>query len=849
MRKWKMVLIGIAFLMLGGIAAGCSRSVEMSAGEQMTTLPKSKHLQAAFTDARLSAMKGIVDNGSLRLFIDETTAEIAVVDKRSSEIWRSNPEDRESDTIATGVNRDMLSAQSRISFYNSLGQSSSVNTFSDSAALGQVAYEPIENGIRVTYQFGKYEPSVDDMPKMLSKERLEEITSKLEAGGKRALVIAYREDKETGLYSRNDGSLKGLQLQRALEAFRLAGYTEEDLERDIAELSLDQTRPTPRIFMMAIEYTLDGNTLVAKIPSSSIHHSPNYPINQVTVLNYFGAGSAKEQGSLFVPDGSGALIHFNNGKSTYPVYQQEVYGRDLTNDKTDYLVRDQKIRLPVFGIIKERGAFLGVIEQGAASALINADVNGRLNSYNFVYPTFYYRHKDDVTLNAGSQQRSLPKFQEKPMETDYVVRYAFLSGDEASYEGMARYYQRYLADRELLAPPAPTAGSADENIPFYLQLIGSINTQKHMLGIPYRAQLPLTTLEEAQTIVSELQERQISNVRIQYSGWFNGGVGQAVPSKVKVDSAIGGASGLERFRAFAKQSGVSFFPDVALLNFSNTDGLSTSGDASRRLTGDPAYIYPLDQALNRRDRTRTPAYLLSPAKLGKVTEGLLGGLQRLQMDSISLRDLGDQLNSDFRKGKTVDRVETEAVATAALRSIQSSGLRIMVDGGNAYALPYATDVTNVPMSNSGFKLEDEAIPFYQMVVRGYSDYTGSPYNLSTYTNPRQYLLKCLEYGAHPYFTWTYEQNAAVKETEYDYFYSVQYKEWIDLAQQLYGEMNEVMKQAQGKGIVSHEKLADGVYKTGYENGFYVIVNYNAAPVTAGGVTIEAEGFTTGGERS
>lgn len=846
MRKWKMVLIGIAFLMLGSFAAGCSRSVEVSADEQMVTLPESKRLQASFTDARLSAMKGIVDSGNLQLYIHETTAEIAVVDKRNGEIWRSNPAERESDVIATGINKDMLSAQSRLSFYNSLGQSSSVNTYTDSAALEQTAYERIENGVRVTYQLGRYEPSVDDMPKMLSKERLEEINGKLDAGGKRALVIAYREDKESGLYVRNDGSLKGLQLQRALQAFQTAGYTDEDLERDIAELNLEQTKPVPRIFMMSLEYMLDGDTLVAKIPASSIYHSPNYPINQVSFLNFFGAGGPNEQGSLFVPDGSGALIHFNNGKASYPVYQQEVFGRDLTMDNTDFLVRDQKIRMPVFGIIKERGAFLGIIEEGAAAALINADVNGRLNSYNFVYPTFYYRHKDDVTLNAGSQQRSLPKFQEEPMKTDYVVRYAFLSGAEASYEGMARYYQHYLTDRQLLPQAADRTG---EDIPFYLQLIGSINTQKHMLGVPYRAQVPLTTLEEAKDIVTELQERNISNLRINYSGWFNGGVGQSVPTKVKVDRVIGGAAGLESFRAFAQQSGVSFFPDVALLNFANTDGLSTSGDVSRRLTGDPAYIYPLDQALNRRDRTRTPAYLLSPGKLGMVTEGLLGGLQRLELDSISLRDLGDQLNSDFRKGKTIDRMEAEAVATAAFRSFQSSGLRMMVDGGNAYALPFATDVTNAPMSNSRFKLEDEAIPFYQMVVRGYSEYTGAPYNLSTYTNPRQYLLKCLEYGANLYFTWIYEQNSAVKETEFDYFYAVHYKEWIDLAEQLYGEMNEVMKQAQGEPIVLHEKLAEGVYKTGYGNGFYVIVNYNATPVTAGGVTIEAEGFATGGERS
>lgn len=846
MRNLKTMLLGIALIWLTGITAGCSSPVEVFSDAPDMELPQGERLTAAFTDARLPGMKGIADNDRLQLYVQDETAEIAVIDKSSGEIWRSNPAERDSDAIAAGVNKDMLSAQSRISFFNLLGQNSSVNTYTDSIAFNQAAFEPVPEGVRVTYQFGRYEPSVDDMPQMLSRERFEEITGELDSGGQRALIIAYREDKDLDLYVRNDGSLRGLQLQRALAAFEAAGYTEEDLERDIAENNLDQTKPVPRIFMLAVEYTLDGDSLIAKVPVDSIQHSPDYPINQFSLLNFFGTGGAEETGSLFVPDGSGALIHFNNGKTNYPAYQQVVFGRDLTMDNTDFLTRDQKIRMPVFGMIKENGAFLGIIEQGASAAVINADVSGRLNSFNFVYPSFYYRNKDDVTLSAGVQQRSLPRFQEEPMKTDYVVRYAFLNGNDASYEGMAGYYQQYLANRQLLTQ-APD--DTNEDIPFYLQLVGSINKQKHALGVPYRALVPLTALDEAKVIVSELQERNIGNIRLKYTGWFNGGVEHSVPSKISVDDAIGGRRALSEFMAYSSEAGVSFFPDISLLSFSNTSGFSTSGDAARRLTGAPAALYPIDQAINRRDRTRTPSYLLSPRKAGDVADSMLDDLQRLQVGSISLRDLADYLNSDYRRGRHLDRTESETLSIQALRSLHEEGLRMMADGGNAYALPYVTDITNAPISNSHFKLEDESIPFYQMVVRGYIDYTGAPYNLSTYTNPRQYLLKCLEYGSHIYFTWTYEQNSAVKDTEYDYLYAVHYREWIDLAWQMYDELNEVLGHVKGQRIVSHEKMDDGVFKTEYENGFYVIVNYNASSVTVDGVTIEAESFATGGEQS
>ena len=42
----------------------------------------------------------------------------------------------------------------------------------------------------------------------------------------------------------------------------------------------------------------------------------------------------------------------------------------------------------------------------------------------------------------------------------------------------------------------------------------------------------------------------------------------------------------------------------------------------------------------------------------------------------------------------------------------------MVDRGNAYALPYADAIVNLPTSSSGYSLVNASIPFYQMVIHG-----------------------------------------------------------------------------------------------------------------------------------
>lgn len=837
-----LVTIGLA---LPGCSGSTGPANELGQTDALT-FPEGRTLAASFTDSRLSGMKGVAESDRLQLFVNDQTAEIAVLDKKNGTIWRSNPPDRDADPIASGVNKDLLSAQTRIIFYNMYGQVSSVNSYTDSVAHQQMAFEMIPDGIRVTYQFGKADKTIDNMPQMISKARFEELLGRLDRTNQRALVIAYKEDAEKGVYVRNDGALKGFQLQRALDALEAAGYTEEDLMQDIAENQLNQTLPIPRIFRLSMEYILDGDSLVVKVPVSSIHYPENYPVNSITLLDFFGAGGPDEQGSLFVPDGSGALIHFNNGKSIYPAYQQDVYGQDLTLENTDFLAKDEKIRLPVFGVIKKDGAFLSIIEQGASVARINADVSGRLNSYNYVYPSFYVLNKDEVTLRASDQRRRLPKFQEEPMKTDYVVRYVFLSGEEASYQGMAKYYQQYLAERGML--PQKNDDS-NKDVPFYLQLIGSIDKKKHVLGVPYQALEPLTTLKEAEMILEELKKRNIRNINLKYAGWFNGGLNHQVPKTISVDRAIGGTKGLADFLAFVKQEGIAFYPDIALLSVNSPSGFRESKEAARRLTEEPAAVYPMDQALNRRDRDRTPSYVLSPRLVGNYVDAMLEDLADLEIDSLSLRDLADQLNSDYRKNRLIDRTESEGISVQAMKRLREQGLNLVADGGNAYALPYLSTITNAPLSSSRFKIEDEEIPFYQMVIRGYLDYTGAPFNLSTYTNARQYMLKCLEYGANLYFTWIYEPNYKVKDTEYDDLYAVHYREWIDLAEDLYHEVNEVLKHVKGQRIISHKKLADGVFKTLYENGYFVIVNYNDSSVTADGWTIEAESFVTGGERS
>ncbi|WP_366296034.1 DUF5696 domain-containing protein [Paenibacillus sp. AN1007] len=841
----------VSSLLLSGCQFSPSTATRETAADvsqvETPSLPPGEKLKSAFSDTRIPGMIGIARNDALQLFINEETAEIAIVHSQSGQIWRSNPADREKDGAAAGINKDLLSSQSRLSFFNSSGQSSMVNSYTDSTRHKQVSYEALPSGVRVHYQFGSTERSIEDLPVKISKERFEQnLLAKLDKSGERALKVGYAEDKDEGVYVRIDKAMQGLQLTRALKAFEDAGYTEEDLAKDHAEHGIEHERSGPRLFMLTMEYELDGDQLRVRVPASGIHFPEEYPINTISVLEYFGAGGSKEEGAMLVPDGSGALIHFNNGKLQYPSYQQDIYGPDLTMKVREAGSNESKARLPVFGVIRPEGAFLGIIEEGDAVAVVNADISGKLNSYNNVYPSFYVVNKSDITLQSSDMVRTLPKFQNKPTSSDFVVRYAFVGAEQASYSGLASVYREYLQQTGGL--PELKAGNEQTGIPFYLKLFGGMATRQHMLGIPYNSTEALTTFEEGKAILSKLSEKNVSNIQLRYAGWFNDGLHHRLPDSIKVDGVIGGKKGMKEFSAYTSEAGIGFYPDVAVLNVQSKKGFRPSSEASRTLTQEPAILYPMDPALERRAKDLTASYVLSPNEITDVTTGMLKDMKALQVEGISLKDMAEQLNSDMNPKKLLDRTQALDTIRQALDQIKQQTGSIVAEGGNAYALPYVTGLTDAPMSSSRFKLEDEEIPFFQLVVHGSVAYTGSPYNLSTYTNARQYVLKLIEYGASPYFAWFNAPNHVVKETDYNNLYAANYEQWIDLASDIYNEVSQVNQPFTGKPMISHETLAEGVFRTMYEGGGYVIVNYNDAPVNVENHTVEALSYVTGGEQ-
>ncbi|WP_339203707.1 DUF5696 domain-containing protein [Paenibacillus sp. FSL K6-3182] len=821
-------------------AAYMKMTTELEAGAAIKEMPDSSK--------GVPGMQLVADNSELSLYYSAETTEVAVRDKRQGQIWYSNPPNRSEDAIASGFEKEILSSQLTVLFRDSIGTLDTFTNFTESIANKQFTAESIENGIRITYTIGDTSIGVDALPRYISKVRLEEkVLSKLDAPTAKYVGLRYypKADNKEVLERLDAQVSKPLVLSKMTAAFVKAGYSDEDLAFDNEENGVagggESSKPN---FVIPLEYRIDGGSLVASVPVNQVKESGGYQIRSIEMLNFFGAADKENEGYMFVPDGTGSLIHLNNGKVKEEQYVQRVYGLDPNDNSYRRGQVSESARMPVFGMKAGSAAWFAVIEEGDAVASIAADISGKKNSYNYIHSSYSLRGEDELELYTGSKIQEIQLLSEEIYKGDIQIRYSFLSGDKASYSGMAELYRNRLVAENKLQPLKD-----DDRLPFYLDILGTVDKRKSFLGVPYSSVVSMTSFEQASQMAEQLKSDGVDRLLMRYTGWFGNGVNHQTPVKLKVDSELGSKSSFIKLANQLEQSGGMLFPDVAFQQIYHDDGgFVPSSDASRFVTREEAELYPYNRALNRMDMLLGSYYLLSPAKLPYFVDTFMKKYDSLGMRGISLRDLGNVLSSDFRTSRVIQRETAKKIVEDELSKVDERVDQTMLTGGNAYVWPYADHLINVPTSSSGFVLTDEEVPFYQMVIHGYVDYAGGAINLEDEQDIQQQLLRSVELGSAPHFSWSYEPSSKLKFTHFDKLFSTHYKDWYDQALSMYKEANDVLSGVRNAQMVKHILHQEGVVEMQYSNGKSIIVNYTDKQVSINGNKVEAQNYWVGGER-
>ena len=473
--------------------------------------------------------------------------------------------------------------------------------------------------------------------------------------------------------------------------------------------------------------------------------------------------------------------------------------------------------------------FLAIVTEGDSLTEITTASGGILNKYFATSINVFPRPKDTYPLDGISVSGLTATWTvetDKKYTGNYRIKYIMMDDEDATYVNMAALYRDYLEKNGKLVK-----SEREEDIELYIETFGSIGTTEKIVGVPVKVKKPLTTFDNAKTMIDELNADGMTNLSIKYKGWANGGLSATAPTKAKVEKTIGGKKGLEELVSYASKKGAKIFPDydfVYVSHFARFDKFDIKKDSVKTVDNRSAVHRSYDPVyqsfLNDRD------LMISPAKISTFYGYFKEDFAKFKTGTISLGTLGSDLNSDHNKDNSLNREDSKERVEEFLNEVKNDGYQIMVNMGNAYTLPTATDVLDVPLDSSNRYVASEAIPFVGMVYHGYKNFAGSAINLAgDYSNS---IMKTIENGASLYFLLSY-QNASILKTseEYNQYYSIRYDIWYDDMVETYKLVNKILSPVQNSLIVSHSYIDYRVAEVIYDNGVTFVLDYNDSLVT------------------
>lgn len=609
----------------------------------------------------------------------------------------------------------------------------------------------------------------------------------------------------------------------------------------IGGIRVDYTFPAVGI-TVPVEYKLDNGNFYATVLVNEIKEEAidgeEYVLIDVTVLPVFGAGNWETEGYLLVPDGCGALVKFNNGVSLSSDYTSMIYGEDMSIVADSQITYTENIRLPVFATLIGQDALMGIVTQGDAAASITI-VNGNERcGYNAISSVFHYRVMQAQYNLFNKRKINMVAEPEYGYDT-YEVCYSELAGDDADYIGVAAKYREYLVAGKGLT-------KQDTTPTFHLDAVGGFEQAATFLGvIPYTQRVALTTYDECQEILEGLKAEGMDSISLRYLGWSNNGLeNKKLPKAASPLSSLGGKKAFSSLQDYVQSVGITLYTDVDLLSFQKSgNGVSARKNGIRSVFGKVVYQkkYMLSTYVSQLGTDVTA--LLSPEKISWAGNRYLTSLQKQNISAVSLSTLGEYCYSNFYEDNEQYRSTFPKKVAEVLQAYKDAGVKMSFDGGNAYVLPYASLITNVPTHSSGYDFFDQDVPFYQAVLHGYIPYTTESVPQSS--DPEQTYLSAVETGTELLYIGIHEDASELFDTDYNYLYGSTWSLWKDKAVSQYNAYMPLLKEIHDQTIVGHRELAEDVYLTEYENGIQVAVNYGDKAVTVQGVEIPAKGFCKG----
>lgn len=588
-----------------------------------------------------------------------------------------------------------------------------------------------------------------------------------------------------------------------------------------------------------LDVTIDSNSVLFSMPLNEIEEDEErdnpLKVLDVQINPYFGSAHSNEEGFILVPDGSGAVIKFNNRRSSEP-YQQYVYGRDPSIIPVKKKTVTQRVSLPVFGLSREGAGFISVMEDSAARGIIKAETSGQVTDYNAVSASCIVRDFDSFSFRERTgTPRSINIFEKtltENIEETFAVRYIFLEEGKNNIAGMAEAYRDYLIEHEKF--PYETT---EQDPALLLNFIGASTKKLPKAGIPVNREVPFTTFEEAENIIEEYKSRGIENIIVKYDGWIKGGVLGEYPQKPSPSKELGGNKEFKKLLSYLEENNIQLYASADFVNLYKQDARHLKELTVNHAMNHSAVKIPDFRLSTFTDEKNSadayPYYILRPLVTADEYRNFMKSFEKKYHDykiGIAPDSIGNEVSSDFDSKKGTSR--TTAVKTFSSLLEESSSRKIMLSQPNDYALAYTSYACDLPVSSSMFDIENYSVPFYQMVLKGYIPFSNIPQNRNTVL--RNYILSLIETGADPSCLLIAEHSDYIRDSRMQWFVDVYKDDFFDDSVNTYEEVIDVLNSVQGQTIVDYS--TDGNRsKTVFSNGITVEVDYTQKTYSVSGV--------------
>lgn len=547
----------------------------------------------------------------------------------------------------------------------------------------------------------------------------------------------------------------------------------------------------------------------------------------VYLLPCFGATKLDEKaGYMLVPEAAGALIEFSNGEGvgTTP-FSKRIYGENIGVDKTVMTELNrpaEQITLPVYGMAytDDQLGYLAVVEGGSEAAEIMAYPAGVITDYNWAAAHFTLREQyiAQTTRTLGLNSR-----ESKPYMRDMTVRFYILSGEDASYTGMAQRYRKALQE----------TGNLNTTDTAYRPRVDFLGAES-VEFLLWNSVEPMTTVEQMDEIIAACDANGLSDPLVIYRGWQPGGLTWSLGSgSVRLEGKLGKESELIALAKKIREGGGKFMLEI--------DPVQANPDRMYNMRVDVVRTIGQTIAEHQTGKELYPnLYYLTPSRSAEIVKAM-ADKWGAHVDGLALVKLPNTLYSYYSRGGNYTRGETLAAYQDMLANTDVS---LALENSLSGYLGQTDVFLDLPLDTTSYSFLSAEVPFLPMVLSGNIPYYSTWMNFES--NQQKALLKLVEYGAYPSWLLTGEDVQPLIHTNSSDVFSAKWDVLLPTMTEINAQMQSLHEAIGGSAMAKHELLDTDVAKVTYENGTVVYVNYRRADVSADGVTIPALGYLVKG---